>query len=439
MPDRRIPPPVALPRALGLPPAREWTLANGLRVVAIEGAKTPILRLELLFDAGRPFEQQRLVARATNQLLTEGTLSRTAADLESFFEYFGTSLRTPNVFDTGHLALYTILPHLERILPVVAEVIAEPAFGPADFSTYVKRSRQALREDLTDPDTIAYRHFTELVFGSGHPYGYNGYLEDYQQLRREDVVAHHKNAYGAANATLLLAGQVTPAVESLLDRYLGQLPVGQQLSPEKWSEQTESPTLWQLRRPRAQQTLIRRGRRLFTRNHADYPGVSVLNTIFGGYFGSRLMKNIREDKGFTYGIDSSIDFMRFGGYMTIAADVANENLVAVRREIDKEIDKLQQDLVGEAELDMVRAYLLGSLLTEMDGPMNVAERYQTSLVEAVEPAHFDRLIDTVRHLTPNEIRDLAGKYLGKKDDVELIVGGAKQLTEARTLPTHQSD
>ncbi|MEL6358115.1 MAG: pitrilysin family protein, partial [Bacteroidota bacterium] len=334
MPNRLIPPTVQLPRLLKLPIARRWTLTNGLQIVAIDGAKSPILRLELIFAAGRPYEVERLVARATNQLLAEGTKQRTAAELEEFFEFYGTSLRTPNLFDTGNLVVYTILPHLSEVLPVFAEVASQPAFTERDFDIYRKRSRQDLREDLTDPDTIAYRWFTELVFGKNHPYGYNGYPADYLQLSLADVALHHNRAYVANNATLLVAGKVTKEVEKLLEQHLGQLPPGQKLNPEKFVEQDLPAGTWQISRPKAQQTLVRRGRQLFKRDHPDFAGLEVLNTILGGYFGSRLMKNIREEKGYTYGIDSSVDFMRFGGYMTISADVANDNVAAVRTEID---------------------------------------------------------------------------------------------------------
>lgn len=433
MPNRRTPPTIFLPQASHLPKPTYWTLRNGLQVVGIPGAKTPILRIELIFDAGRPFEQQRLVARAANQLIAEGTQSMSASELENFFEFYGTSLRTPSLFDTGNLIVFTILPHLEKLLPVLAEVIAAPAFTEADFLLFVKRARQSLREDLSDPDTIAYRYFTEFVFGKDHPYGYNATLEDYNQLALEDVKNHHQRTYGAANAKLLVAGQINRQVEELLDRYLGQIPTGQAQAPEQWAPQLQAPTTYQLYRPKAQQTLIRQGRQLFQRDHPDYAGMSVLNTILGGFFGSRLMRNIREDKGYTYGIDSSIDFMRHGGYLTIAADVANENLAKVRKEIRLEIEKLQQDLVPTAELELVRAYLLGNLLMEVDGPMNIAERYQTVLIENSQTNHFDQLIDEVSSISAESIRQLAQTYLGTNGDWEVIVGGAAPLKKVAQI------
>lgn len=426
------PPPVRLPQRIDLPGARRWTLANGLEVVAIGGAKTPILRLELIFDAGRPFEPEPLVALATNQMLAEGTRHRSAAALEDFFEFYGTTLGTPNVFDTAHLGVYTILPHLEKILPVFVEVAAEPAFQETDFRTFVRRSRQDLKDDLTDPDTLAYRHFTERIFGSDHPYGYNSFPTDYGSLNLDTIRAYHRFAYGARNAKLLVAGMLTSEVARLIERHFGQLPTGQKRTAGPFPP-AGSGGLFQLRRPRAGQTLIRRGRPLFQRSHADYPDVTVLNTVLGGYFGSRLMRNIREEKGYTYGIDSSVDFMRHAGYLTISADVANDNLAAVRREIDQEIEKLHQDLIPDRELETVKAYLLGALLSNLDGPLNVSDRYQMCLIEDVSPNHFARLVDGIRHARPAKLRELARQYLGSPGEREVIVGGAPVLAEAETL------
>lgn len=432
MPSSSTPPSVRLPESINLPAAKHWTLSNGLQVVAIGGAKSPILRLEMIFNAGRPFETSRLIARTTNQLIGESTLQRSGAELEDFFEFYGTNLQTPNVFDTGHVAIYTILPHLEKILPVFAETIASPAFSEADFRTFIRRSKQDLREDLTDPDTLAYRHFTEKIFGSDHPYGYNSFPEDYASLALQKVKDFHKMAYHVGNATLLVSGMVTNEVAKLLEKHLGQLPTGSPLEAGPFKN-TGQAGLYQLHRPRASQTMIRRGRPLFNRSHEDYPGITMLNTVFGGYFGSRLMRNIREEKGYTYGIDSSVDFMRFGGYMTISADVANENLDLVRTEINHEIDKICTDLIPQHELETTRAYLLGSLLHNIDGPLNVAYRHQIMLIENVAANHFPRLVDTIRHISANELRDLAQKYLNGKQEREVIVGGANQLDGAKVL------
>ena len=417
-------PPVKVPRVPALPPAREWRLSNGLRVVAIHVPQAPILNVEMIWRAGRPYEAQPLLADATNALLTEGSTHYSATELESFFEYYGTALHTPEEYDTANLRLPTLTKHAERLLPVLAEVIAAPRFTPKALRRYVKRSKQQLREDLEDPDTLAYRQLSEAVFGAHHPYGYGGSKVEYDALRLEAIRDHHARYYGTANATLRVVGQLSPEIETLLDRSLGQLPAGPEVAVPVYPTPTTQPELIQLHRPQAQQTLIRRGRRGFTITDPDYPGLCVLETILGGYYGSRLMRNIREEKGFTYGIDSDLDTYRFDGTFGIAADVANENLAAVRQEIRTEMDKLRQELVPARELDMVRAYLIGGLVMDLDGPLAVSSRYRSAIIKDYDPvAHLRRLDETIRGISAGEVRELAQRYLRPELDWEVVVGG----------------
>jgi predicted Zn-dependent peptidase len=393
-------------------------------VVAVHVEQAPILLVELLWNAGRPYERKRMVADATNALLTEGTADHSAAELEALFEQYGTSLDTPDDPDVATLRLTTLVRHAPRLLPVMAEVAAAPAFTEAALTRYRKRSKQQLREDLQDPDTLAYRLLSEATFGADHPYGYGGEKADYGRLTMGDIREHHERCYGARNATLRVVGQLSPAVERQLADTFGQLPTGTALMPNALPELPETPRLIRHPRPRAQQTLIRRGRPGFRVTDPDYPGLCVLETILGGYYGSRLMRNIREEKGYTYGIDSDLDTYRFDGTLGIAADVANENLAAVRREIATEMDKLRQDLVPDRELDMVRAYLIGGLVQDLDGPLAVSARYRSAIVKNYDAAdHLRRLDETIRHITAVEVRELARRYLRPEMDWEVVVGG----------------
>jgi len=398
------------------------------------GIDAPVLMVEMIWDAGRPFEPKRLVAGATADMMMEGSKQRTAAELEAFFEQFGTSLAQPDLLDTGNLSVATILKHADRVLPVMAEAIAEPAFDEASFRRFLKRRRQRLREGLSDNDTLAYRLITESVFGPDHPYGYNGYAPDYDALTLEDARAFHASHFHAGNATLFVAGKITDGVGALLERTFGRLPTGEKAAAPTLATPPAEPRILQVSRPRAQQTMIRRGRRGIDIRSADYGGLVVLETIFGGYFSSRLMRNIREEKGYTYGIESELDTYRFDGSFGVSADVANENLGNVRREIDIEIDKLLQQPVPTAELDMVRAYLAGSIAMELDGPLGHGYRHRSAIIKGYEPEPLLRGLDeAVRGISPAELQDLAQVYLSKNNDFEVILGGGARVPGAEQV------
>ncbi|TXF88885.1 insulinase family protein [Neolewinella aurantiaca] len=398
------------------------------------GVEAPVLRVELIWDAGRPFENKKLQAGATADMLVEGTRHRSAGDLEGFFEQFGTALAQPDLMDTANLSLSTIIKHAGKVFPVMAEVIAEPAFDEASFRKFMKRRKQQLREGLSDNDTLAFRLITESVFGPDHPYGYNGYKENYAKLTLEDIRNFHKSHFHAGNATLYVAGHINREVEALLERTFGQLPTGPRAIAPTLPATPAQPQIIQVLRPRAQQTMIRRGRRGIHIGSEDYGGLVILETIFGGYFSSRLMKNIREEKGYTYGIDSELDTYRYDGSFGVSADVANETLGAVRHEIDIEIDKLLQHPVPTAELDMVRAYLAGSISMELDGPFGHGFRHRSALIKGYDPAALLRnLNDAIRDISPAEIQDLAQQYLSKGDDFEVILGGADLIEGAQKI------
>lgn len=388
----------------------------------------------MIWDAGRPFESQRLLAGFTDDLMTEGAAGKTAAELEAFFEQYGTGLQQPNLMDTANLSLGTIHRHAPEVLPVMADIIARPDFSEASFTREIRRRKQRLRENLSDNDTIAFRMITEAIFGAGSPYGYNSTHADYDALTPEAVRAYHKSHRHAGNGTLFVVGQLNTKIEQLLEDTFGQLPTGPKAPPFLTTTTPYPPAIYQFIKPKAQQTMIRTGRPGINIKDPDYPALVVLDTVLGGYFGSRLMRNIREEKGFTYGIESDLETFRYGGSFGISADVANENLAAVRTEIGNEIDELRQKMIPQAELDMVRAYLLGSMATELDGHFGHGWRYRSALIKDYEPVDFLRRLDeAVREVTPKELLDLAQRHLRPENHQEVIVGGAAAVTGAQIV------
>ena len=400
----------------------------------MDGLPTAVLRVEMIWDAGRPYEPKPLVGALTDELLLEGTRHRPTAALDAYFEQFGTHPDQADLMDTANLGLSTIVRHAGNTLPVLAEIIAEPALAEDRFRRIIRRRRQRLRENLADNDTLAYRLISEFTYGAEHPYGYNSTGELYAALTVEDVRAYHASHYHAGNGTLLVIGQVDATVERLLDDTFGQLPTGPRAPRPTLPDAPTDPGIFQLRKPRAGQTMIRRSRPGVDIHHPDYPALAVLETVYGGYFGSRLMRNIREDKGLTYGIDSDLETYRFAGALTVAADVANENLELVRGEIATEARKLRQDLIPAPELDMVRAYLTGSIAMQLDGRFGHAYRWRAGLIKDYEPRDYLlRLNEAILDVSAARLRELAEEYLDPAREWELILGGADVIDEATEI------
>lgn len=422
MPDRSQSPTIHNIGQLVLPLPELIHLDNGIPVYVTNMGTQDVIRLEIVYRAGRPFEKKRLASRATAAMLKEGTRQHDAAAIAETIDFFGASLNQPFNLDTGNVVLYSLSRHFESVLPLFTEMLDQPVFPEDELRAFVKRNQKALKTDLAKTDVVAYRMVTEKVFGEDHPYGYNSTLETYEALEREDLVEHFNRCYGIDNCTVFISGRITDPVIKALNKHIGQLDRSGR--PESVSMLIQAPDrgVCHIPHPDAVQTAIRIGKRLFSRHHPDYAGFFVLNTILGGYFGSRLMTNIREDKGYTYNIYSSLDVMRHDGAFYIGTEVGNEFVGDTMAQIRLELKSLIDQAVEEEELTMVRNYLMGNFLSMLDGPFNVSEVVRTLVGDELPFSFFSDLVESVNHIQADTLQRLATEYLQVDELWEVIVG-----------------
>jgi zinc protease len=407
---------------LQLPPVEIFTLDNGIPVYVVNMGTQEVLKLELIFFAGRPFEQKQLVARATAAMLKEGTRSYDSAAIAEIFDFYGSSFRTPFNTDTANVELHSLNKYFEQVLPVVAEILAEPSFPQKELDTFIRVNQQNLQVDLTKNDTVAYRMVTELIFGAEHPYGYNSYAETYGALLREDLVQHYERCFTAGNCKIVLSGKIDSQILSALNRYIGQsIRPGAALTAHP-QRQPSTTRRMHIHHPDTVQKAIRLGRDMCNRFHPDYPGMYMVNTVLGGYFSSRLMENIREDKGYTYNIYSTLDTMCFDSSFHIGTEVNNEFANQTLDEIYREMELLRHEPVDAEEMAMVRNYVMGGFLTMLDGPFNVSEVVKTIVTEELPMDYIETLTRALQTVTPDDIMELSQKYLNPDDYWEVIVG-----------------
>ena len=416
------PPPIREIENVHLPQPLIFELDNGIPVYDSRLGTEDVLKMEMVFEAGRPQEKKRLASRVTNQMLKEGAGSRSAAEIAETVDFYGGTLGTPVNLDNSSVVLFSMKKYFHELLPLVAEVVSEPLFKEEELVSYLKRSKQKLLVDLSKNDVVAYRSITQEIFGESHFYGYNSTPQLYETITRADIVSHHADFYGSNNCKIFISGKTDDQMISLLNRHLGKI-----LRPVKMPAIT-APPIPPVQSPikidmeGSVQNAIRIGCHLFNRNHPDYCGMFVLNTILGGYFGSRLMASIREEEGYTYNIYSNIDAMMHDGYFYIATEVGNEFVEPTLKQIYFEMERLKNELVGADEMRMVRRYLLGNMLTMLDGPFNVSDVLKTLLSEGASTDHFDTLIQTIKTIQPQEIQALAQKYFQREKMWEVIVG-----------------
>ncbi len=420
--NRNTPPPIKTIKSIPLFTPEQYQLDNGIEVYEINMGIQEVSKLELVFRAGRPSERKQSVARATTSLLKEGTKQKTSAQIAEMVDYYGAALRTPFTLDTSGIVLHALNKHFDTLLPLIQDILTEPSFPQRELDAFIKRNQQRLRMDLSKTDVVAYRTITEYLFGVDHPYGYNSQMETYSAITREDLSTHFEQHYHAGNCMIIISGKIDKRIRQLLNQHLGQLRTAKATEYSFPSPQENPQFKHWIDRPNAVQTAVRIGKRLFNRHHPDYQDMYIVSTILGGYFGSRLMSNIREEKGYTYNIFSSIDPLVHDGFFSIGTEVDNQYAEETVKEIYKEIEILQQDLVSTQELNGLRSYLLGNLLMGLDGPFSTHEVIKTLLVDNLSSDYYYQLIETIKQIQPQQIRRLTQKYLQLDTLHEVTVG-----------------
>lgn len=420
--NRSIPPPIRQVSALRLPHAEVLQLRNGIPLYRMHYPDQEIFKIEVMFFAGRLEESQRASAKVTSRMLREGAGLLDTAAIAEHFDYYGASVGTPASLDNSSVVLYGLRKHLPEVLPLFAQIILEPTFPQQELDTYIRAVVHDAQVELDKIEVQAYRKITELIFGAEHPYGYNSMPADYQALDRNALDAYYQRWFTPANACIIASGCIDEDAMRQIDNLLGQFSRSGPTKPAYPEPILAPPLRFDQQHDGSLQTAIRLGRRLFNRHHPDYTAFFVVNTILGGYFGSRLMTNIREKKGYTYNIYSSVDTLRHDGYFYIATEVNNDKAAATLRQINSEIRKLRETLVSEQELEMVRNYILGMLLNGLDGPMNSSDMLKSFVMDQLPFEVFGQMLDVVLNITPQKIQETAQQYLQSEDLWTVCVG-----------------
>ncbi|MEP7269483.1 MAG: pitrilysin family protein [Saprospiraceae bacterium] len=397
-------------------------LPNNARFYSINRGAIPALKLELTFPAGRPFEKKQGVAAATLLLLKGGTKSRSATKLAEGFDQWGSSINFDFYIDTVGIKLYTLEKYLPKALALLIEQITEPSFPLPELKLYQRQQKEKLRSDETRGDVIAYRTFTEHLFGSYHPYGYNSTIASIDALTQADLRNHFQDCYQMSSCNIFLSGGFSDVSAELVKNSLGSI-----ISAKYKFKKPKAVKLKQvhgeihIQRSDAIQTSIRIGRTMFSRNHPDFVPMYVFNTILGGYYGSKLMQNLREKKGLTYHIYSSMDTFMMDGYFLISTEVDKERTHLAITAIYKEIEKLKTKLISTAELASVKNYLMGNFLNYLENAFGYSELVRMMSLEGGSET-YNQLVEGVEKISSKQILEVANKYFQEKDLSLVTVG-----------------
>jgi predicted Zn-dependent peptidase len=414
-----------------LPPYTRQQLDNGLDVYMIRYGTQEVVECQMVYRAGHAYESHPGLADFAGKMLLEGTARKTSLQIARLLDDYGSHLNVESGYELTTITLSTLERHLPLTLNLLKEVLTEATVPDAEFENARARSLQRLEVEHTKTQFHARKHFAQRVFGHQHPYAYTPTAEALQHLTAEACRSYLAGPLHPSRAFLIVSGLFDEAdTLKLLNDKLGSLPA---LPPQEASSlavrtaiQPAAPGLYHHAMAEGVQSSLRIGHLAVPRNHPDYNLLRLLNTLLGGYFGSRLMKNIREDKGYTYGIHSSWVGMKHAGYFVIGTDVGNEFVADTLREVQQELERLRQELISEQELEVAKNYLLGRIISQQETPFEVADTLKLLLHHGLAPDEPAQGFRQIQEATSAQLLALAQQHL-QPQQLQCVVAGKVQV------------
>ncbi len=417
--NRKVAPPFVKSSSFNLITPEESTLTNGTRVFFVPGGMQDVLKIELIFDAGKWFEAKTGAAFFTTHLLSKGTRERTSFEIAQIFDQYGAHLEVSPGVDFVSVSLYSLAKKLVPVLDLLMEILSEPTFPEKELRQAQSVFIQNLKVNNEKTSYVASKVYRKSLFGEKHPYGSDLEETDVNGLEIADLQKHFSELINAA--TIFVSGKIEPHNKDLIldtfrkakERRKRNNILHAIVPGEKHQHVNKKDSV---------QSSLRMGNRSVVRSHPDYVPVLFVSHILGGYFGSRLMKNIREDKGLTYGISASVHALRHDSYLVIGADVNKENVELTFDEIRKELKRLRTMEVPAGELATTRNHFIGSLQSEITTSFAHAEKIKTIQLFSLSPDHYQEMIATIQKIAPSDIIDIGEKYFDENTFNETAVG-----------------
>lgn len=406
-----------------LPRINKETLDNGLPLYWLNAGVQDVVQIDWIFPAGLWYEQKPSVAHAVAGLLKSGTSKYTSVQIHEALEFYGAQLKVAAGNDYATVTLYTLNKHLPSLLPMVYELLTDSTLPEQEIAIHKRNAIDKLLVNLRQCEFVANQQIDALLFGEEHPYGRYTRKEKIEALSREDLLTFYKSNYNLANVRMFMGGKASAAEVKCMNDVFGKAVISAApVAMPKYELATSAQRVHRINNDEAGvQGAIRVGRLFPNRHHPDYTPMVVLNTLFGGYFGSRLMSNIREDKGYTYGIYSSVTPEVSGGSMVIHTETGTGVIDNAIKEIYHEMETLCNEDVSEEELLLVKNYLLGGLLGDLDGPFSILQRWRSLILNGFDENYFNNNVEIYKTITPATLQALAKKYYTRADFIEVVV------------------
>lgn len=376
-------------------------------------------RFDLYFDAGK-CRGLKGIPNFVNGLLLSGTSEKNSVQIQEEINGKGGFFESGVSVENSVISIYCLREHFQAIFDTIIDAIKNVAFIEKEVQEFLNDSKQKLKINLGKMSYLAQVEFQEALFQSNELYSNTLKLEDFNEISSAQLKEFHSHYYLNGLSKVVVVGNLE---ESVIENILSETK-GIALQSEAQFESTIENSKGEKydEKGDAIQSAIRLGRILFNKKHPDYLDFLVLNTIIGDYFGSRLMANIREDKGYTYGIGSMLAEVNHFGYFIIATEVRKDVMKNTLDEVKFEFNRLKNELVPEWEMELVKNYMLGQLLKSADGAYAMTDLFLSAEAQGKDLDFYNDALHAIRSITPERIKELANTYLNWEDYTVISVG-----------------
>jgi len=393
---------------------------NGIEICYVSGGSAPLLKIELIYHAGSKYQTQPLVASLAFDILKDGSKKLNGKDFKEAINALGVYYGFEISKDFGTLSFYVLERNLKALLDFIKDLITEPNLPEEEFNRLKVKQKNDFLIDSEKTSFLARQRFAEVLFNESE-YGKVAHLDDFEKVGY-NLSADFINDYIVDSPfKLLVAGCVSDGSKSILNEFASSLKIEGDLYSKKAVASKPKVGLHFIEKDSEQCTVLL-GKIMPNKMHPEIHKISIANTLFGGYFGSRLMQNIREDKGWTYGIHSSILNYENETSLMISADVLKYKGDAVIQEVKKEIELLQSELVSDQELSVLKNYLKGKLLKSFDGAFEQIDRFFSIDSFGLDWGYYDCYIQELENITPEDLKNIANEFFKWEDFVMVKVG-----------------
>lgn len=426
--DRRKSPKISDFTDLGCDYPQYRTLSNGVKLYIVDSGDQEVCRLEVICRGGTFDETKCLQSTVLASMLVHGSDDYSSNDVAEVLDFTGSYMNAVSHDNYTHVTLNSLVKNLDKVLPVFKSVLEAPKIPQREFDLLKTQLKSAYQTARRKVRYLAQMESRRLYYGEGHPLAHQVIDEDVDNITRNDVLTFHRRFYRPENYTFVVSGKVDDNVINLIEQYFGSVscsgfavelvnverdPVKEQISIVNLDDALQAAVY-----------MVLEG---IARNHPDYIKMRILTTALGGYFGSRLMQNIREDKGYTYGINAMLMGRKSGSKLVISSECDTAYTFLLIEEVKNEIRQLQQELMCEEELKMVKNCMLSDLAKTLDSPFSIAGCVSSNILYGTGEDYFNRQVQEIINVTPSDILYVANKYWNVEDFRISIAGNVKEL------------